>query len=399
MGTLFGYLQANALFENVTVYSNVSANGNFRAGGFVGEARKTLTMKNCVFNGTVTVTNANDACPAGGLIGHCYNMSSAVLENCASYGTISSGVFAGGLIGGFTNTITMTNCANYTTVTGTKSAGLIADAGEKVSGKVTMNNCFNAGAVTGTTSAAGLIGTLSKHNNVAYNDTSLTDCANIGIVTGGTADELVAIVQSASKLTVTNCGAFGTVDAFKTVGITKAAADTTYTPTNTEKSAAEALKFMQDNFGFAMFGIEENKIVVKTVPAEAKFLQYRTDAEAGKMDIRVIGVINATDLAKYTNVGFNVSLYDASGETPALIKAFAPQTTTVVYKSVNANEGGSITTYSASDLGATYLYALELQGIPTTGSYTFEITAFATEGENTISDSVVTVTVVSGVIQ
>jgi len=227
--------------------------------------------------------------------------------------------------------------------------------------------------------------------------TALTNCANIGeVVCNSKADLIYSYATAdASKLTVTNCGSFGTEGAIAISN--KTAEDATIIDTAT--TAENALTFMQTNFGFAMFGIEESKIVVKTVPAEAKFLQYRTDAEAGKMDIRVIGVINATDLAKYTNVGFNVSLYDASGETPTLIKAFAPQTTTVVYKSVNANEGGSITTYSAADLGATYLYALELQGIPTTGSYTFEITAFATEGENTISDSVVTVTVVNGVIQ
>ena len=119
------------------------------------------------------------------------------------------------------------------------------------------------------------------------------------------------------------------------------------------------------------------------------------------MDIRVLGVINATDLTKYANVGFNVSVYDANGDAPVLLKEFDPAltTTTTVYKSVKANEGGSITTYSASDLGATYLYALELQGIPMTGSYVFEITAFATEGDTPVYDSVVTVTVVGGNIQ
>ena len=245
-----------------------------------------------------------------------------------------------------------------------------------------------------------MIGTISKHTNEQYNNTTLTNCANIGTISSNSvAAELVATVYDASKLTVTNCGAFATVSDFKTYEIVKAATDTAYTPVTTQKTADEALTFMQTNCGYAMFGIEDNQIVVKDVPAEAKFLQYKKDAEANKMDIRVLGVIHATDLENYANVGFNVSIYDANGDEPVLLKALDPQTTTTVYKSVNANELGTLKSYRAADLGATYLYALELQGIPMTGSYVFEITAFATEGETIICDSVVTVTVENGNIR
>ena len=258
-----------------------------------------------------------------------------------------------------------------------------------------MEKCFNAGAVTGTTYAGGLMGIISKHANVLYNDTSFTDCANIGTVTGGTAADLVAMIYDGSKLTVTNCGAFAAAGAFKLYNVTKAAGEASYTPVLTDQSAAEALTFMQTNCKFAMFGVEDNKIVVKTVPAEAKFLQYRKDTVANKMDIRVIGVINAGDLAAYENVGFNVSITPEGKEKISL----DPQTTTVVYQTVNANEGGTITTFSANALGATYLYALELQNIPMEGRFTFEITAFATAGGSPINDSVVTVTIDDGTIQ
>ena len=407
LGTLFGYIQGTVTLENVTVYANVTGSPNYRTGGMIGEARGTMVMKNCVFNGKVTVDAANNNnCPVGGLIGHCYNMSSAIIENCASYGEISyANGFAGGLIGGFTNTLTMTNCINYATVTGMKCAGLIADAGERVSGKVTMSGCVNAGSVTGTTYAAGLIGTVSKHTNELYNNTLLTNCANIGSVTCDTkAADLVATVYDGSKLAIVNCGAFGTVGAFEIYEIAKEANDTTAVPTTTAKTAAEALTFMQTNCGFAMFGLEDGKVVAKTVPAEAKFLQYKMDAETNKMDIRVIGVINTADLAKYANVGFNVSVYQAgeNGADSVLLKTFEPQTTTTVYSSVRANEGNTITEYSAADLGATYLYTLELRSIPMTGSYVFKITAFATESDansTVTTDAGITVTVVNGEIQ
>ena len=151
---------------------------------------------------------------------------------------------------------------------------------------------------------------------------------------------------------------------------------------------------MQTYCGYAMFGVESDRIVVKEVPAEAKFLQYKKDTQAKTMDIRVIGVLNTAELARYANVGFEVSLYQKGKTEP--IWVFEPQTTTQVYRSVNANEGGTIKQYSAAELGAAYLYALELQGIPLTGSYRFDITAFATEGDKTIRDSAVTVKVVDG---
>jgi len=405
LGTLFGYIQGTVTLENVTVYANVTGKADFRTGGMIGEARGTLVMKNCVFNGKVIVDAAGNAnCPVGGLIGHCYNMSSAIVENCASYGEISyANGYAGGLIGGFTNTIAISNCVNYATVTGTRSAGLIADVGEKVSGKVTMTNCLNAGTVVGTKYAAGLLGYASKHANELYNDTLLVNCANIGSVTGDSmVGALVAMVHDDSKVTITNCGDFGTVDAFKIYDYVKAAGDVEATLTTTAKTAAEALTFVQENCSFAMFGLEDGKLVVKTVPAEAKFLQYKKDAEANKMDIRVIGVLNTTDLEKYANVGFNVSVYDANGDTPVLLKKFDPQTTTTVYTSVRANEGNTISDYSAADLGAAYLFTLELRNIPMSGSYVLEITAFATENDqnNTIvSDSGITVAVIDGIIQ
>lgn len=393
IGTLFGYFQGTATIENVTVYSNVSANGDFRAGGFIGEARSKVTMKNCAFNGSVVVTgNANEAISVAGLLGNTWSLT-VNMENCANYGTVTYAGYAGGLVGQMSNTATLTNCANYGAVNGGKSGGLIADSGLKVTGKVTMTDCFNVGAVNGTTYAAGLIGGCSKRTDYP---TVMTNCANIGIVTSDTlAADLIAKIETPAALTVVDSGSFGTANAF---AITKKAADETATDTAT--TAADALDFMQTYCGYAMFGIEENKIVVKTVPAEAKFLQYKTDAETNKMDIRVIGVLNTTELENYTNVGFNVTIYDANGEAPELLMVCDPQTTTTVYTSVKANEGNTITEYSAADLGATYLYTLELRNIPMSGSYIFEITAFATEAADAIvSDSGITVTVTNGVIQ
>ena len=396
MGTLLGYFQGTATIENVTVYANLSANSDYRLGGMIAEARSSVTMKNCVFNGNITVTGAGDLnFSVGGLIGNTWSLVASA-ENCASYGSISYNGYVGGLFGNMSNTLTITNCANYATVSGGMAGGLIGDSGLKVTGKVTMSNCFNAGAVTGTSYAAGLIGGCSKREDYP---TAMTNCANIGTVTSDTlAADLIAKINVPAALTITNCGAFGTAGAF---AINEKAAEAEEL-TVAAKTAAEALTFMQTNFGDTMFGIEENKIVVKTVPAEAKFLQYKKDATANKMDIRVIGVLNTDDLENYANVGFNVSVYDANGDAPALLKECDPQTTTMVYTSVRANQGNTITDYSAADLGATYLYTLELRGIPMTGSYVLEITAFATEANDdstTISDSGITVTVIDGVIQ
>ena len=402
-GTLFGFLQAKATFENVTVYSNVAAGAYYRTGGFIGEARNNISMKNCVFNGEVTIAAGDEttAVAAGGLIGYGYS-GTVAMESCATYGSVSHpNGYAGGLYGGAERHTTYTNCANYATVTGRWSGGLIGDAGKNCWSNIEMNNCFNAGKVTGTDSAAGLINVCVRRADFS---TVLINCANIGEVNADNKADLVysigtdtSLGELISKLIVTNCGSFGTANQF---AITNKAADDA-SATDTTATAAEALTFMQTNCGYAMFGIEENKIVVKTVPVEAKFLQDKKDAEANKMDIRVIGVLNTTELEKYTNVGFNVTVYDANGDTPVLLKEFDPQTTTTVYTSVRANEGNTVTEYSAVDLGVTYLYMLELRNIPMSGSYIFAITAFATEnGQNNtiVSGSGITVAVIDGEI-
>lgn len=401
VGTLFGFVQAKITIENVTVYSDVTTAANYRTGGFIGEGRDTVTLKNCVFNGDVTVAvgSKTTKLAAGGLIGY-GSKGTIVMENCATYGSVSHpNGYAGGLYGGAERYTTYTNCANYATVSGKWSGGLIGDAGENLYTRVTMDNCFNAGKVIGTESAAGLINRTVRRAD-GYGAT-LTNCANLGEVDAANKADLVYSVgtdtskgENINQLIIANCGSFGTEFAL----VNKEASNINIAGDSTPVDAAAALKFMQDNFGFAMFGIEAGKIVVKTVPAEAKFIQYAKDAEAGKMDIRVIGVLNTAELENYANIGFKVSVYK-TGESEAL--GSFTKTTTTVYESISANEGGTITEYSATDLGATYLYALELKNISMSGSYTFEITAFATEatGSETIDDITVTFSVVDGAIK
>ncbi|MBQ8213464.1 MAG: hypothetical protein IJZ80_05580, partial [Clostridia bacterium] len=387
LGTLIAFTGKNSTttVENVTVYGQVRAGSDFRVGGIIGEARGTLTMRNCVFNGTLAVngtTSSHTKHSVAGLVANTWNCNLTV-ENCATYGTFTyevGGGCAGGLAGQLdhnTEPSVFKNCANYATVIGGVCGGLVGASGNysDINAPITMENCFNAGEVTGTivagtTVAGGLIGTTSASQN-----TTLTQCANIGSVNNGAGTWIATPGKAA---TITNCKVLGSF--------------------NNRDDAAEALEWMQTNCSFAMFGVEKNRIVVKDVPAEAKYLQYKKDSTANTMDIRVLGAVNASDLSKYANVGFNVSVYDANGAAPVLLKKIDPQITTTVYESVKANESGTITTYSAKDLGAAYLYALELQGIPMSGSYVFKITAFATEAKDdtTISDFEVAVKVVEG---
>lgn len=392
IGTLLGFINGTATIENVTVFADVSADSDYRAGGLIGEARGTLTMKNCVFNGSVSVSGTGGAnFSVAGLIGNSWSLN-VTMENCSAYGTVSFGSgYVAGLIGQMSNTAVLKNCANYASVSGGMAGGLIGDSGLKVTGKVTMIGCFNAGTVAGTSYAAGLIGGCSKRTDYP---TVLTDCANIGTVSSdANAADLIARIDAPAALTLSECGAFGTPGAFTTGN--KAAADSAIS--SSAISSADALIRMQTKYDYAMFGLEENRIEVKTVPAETKFLQYRKNTETNKMDLRLIGVLNTNDLAKYANVGFLVSVYQEGIAEPLAV--CEPQTTTTVYQSIKANEDGTIREYSAAELGATYLYALELHNIPMSGTYLFKVTAFATEGDTAISDSVVSITVADGQIQ
>lgn len=133
---------------------------------------------------TSTVTSAQSgnepaAAAAIGSIHQGYVINVTVGSNC----TVSGQIRTGGVIGSARDKVTITNCKNYASVTGTGmyTGGVVGVAHDIdtflvfVTGSpATVTGCYNYGAVSGNTEVGGIIG---------YTDqTTVTDCHNSGTV-------------------------------------------------------------------------------------------------------------------------------------------------------------------------------------------------------------------------
>ncbi len=93
--------------------------------------------------------------------------------------------------------------------------------------------------------------------------------------------------------------------------------------------------------------------------------------------VRFVGALgDDVNLEDYTEVGFEITATYGESENRVLSKAC-----TTVYSKIVGQEGGVATEYSAENLGATYLFALAIHGIPESiGNVTFTVTSYyATE--------------------
>ena len=103
LGTLVSKVSgddANVTISNVTVHSTVKEAGyeTAQVGGIVGVIADggTLTMENCEFHGSVTISGRS----AGGILGSANNTLATVnMINCKNYGDVTAKADAGGLIG------------------------------------------------------------------------------------------------------------------------------------------------------------------------------------------------------------------------------------------------------------------------------------------------------------
>ena len=96
--------------------------------------------------------------------------------------------------------------------------------------------------------------------------------------------------------------------------------------------------------------------------------------------LRFLATLGETSLKDYTKVGYVINAKVGS-ETRTWDRSG-----TSVYSSVQANEK----TVSAASLGGSYIVALELDRVPTTGQITFEVTPYVIKNGNTVNGSTVT---------
>lgn len=132
------------------------------------------------------------------------NSSSAVVENCSSYATISGTYQNGGIVANIgSNGGTISNCHNYGTVSGTYSIGGIVGIVQSANGKV--ENCVNSGTVSGSGDDIGGIAGKMIAGTISGTTT------NSGTVTSSGGEHIGGIVGLAQNAqitgTITNNGA------------------------------------------------------------------------------------------------------------------------------------------------------------------------------------------------
>ena len=178
IGTVDKYFGGTLDGDNHTVIVELNENAavglvSYLAGG---------TVKNVTVRGNVTRQTASKASYAGGIVGMITSAGGTV-TNCANYATITAptNCYAGGIIGQTNGVATIANCVNYGSVTAGRNVGGIIGGSGLAGAKMTITDVTNHGAVTGSANyVGGIVGYINSKGNV------LTNCTNTGDVTGAT---------------------------------------------------------------------------------------------------------------------------------------------------------------------------------------------------------------------
>ena len=417
------YHAGNVTFKNCVNYGNVTDSGKYYVGGFVGQATckvgdkpdwkfidclnygaitgaqsvsgligaatphgkdadydKGITMTRCVNYGTINATSQR----AGGMIGNIENPYFVVItiEDSANFGTISNGQ-SGGAIGYSlacnpnsteTASVIIKNFLNMGDIFASNAAGGLVGYARADKGKIgyyTVENCVNFGKVSGKQQVGGFFGYTS-------NTVTITNSLNAGSVTANdesTPGNFVGVESVASGTGNFYVPVSGANTDCATTALTDLnAAIKKY---NDEMSAAWGKVILNDN----------GNGVVLANPAFVGVQNTAIDAN-NEYSVRFASVI---DTARYSKVGYLIKVNGAATPVEYSCKN--------VYQTINGTVDGKVVSYTAEALGGAYIYALNIDKIPASGTYTFQVTPFATDLDTTTvyTGTTYTVTYVDGV--
>lgn len=176
----FGFVN-NAIIENLNTAQNSVITTNYAAGGIVGCAIGTTTIRNC--NNLSGRVSSEDS--SGGILGSCINNAIIYISNCSNHGEVSSHKQVGGIAGCiYYSNVSIMNCYNKGTIMVSgginyQHAGGIL--GLNLASTAIVTNCYNTGnaSIIGdghSHFAGGVIGLSS------YNVANVTNCYNVGNV-------------------------------------------------------------------------------------------------------------------------------------------------------------------------------------------------------------------------
>ncbi len=225
LGVFAGYAVDESIFEfsNVTVYANVSSDGQ-QVGGFVGRIMPNRlinrsTFTNCKVYGSVTAKKAN----VGSYVG--YSANPMYFSNCANYAAVTSegSNNVGGFVGINYNAkytgITMENCVNEGKIVAVNCVGGFIGKGQY---SHTLNSCVNKGEIAAKgTHVGGFVGYELCSTAYLHEITlTLEHCENAGTVSSESKTANVGGFVGAilDNLLVSDCVNNGTITNGKFVG-------------------------------------------------------------------------------------------------------------------------------------------------------------------------------------
>lgn len=161
-----GGAKGNATIENIYVANDVTITGDDYIGGIVGatySAATGLTVRNCVFTGTIVATGDYVA----GIVGAA---RTAEISYCLNTGDVSATTVVAG-IATAEKSLTISNCVNTGTITAKGSYWGDIYAGNPKDVNISISDCYYVDSLMRTNSAGG--GTVSNTNNIRAELTDL----------------------------------------------------------------------------------------------------------------------------------------------------------------------------------------------------------------------------------
>ena len=405
-GGFVGQINTNGVvtINNSRFYGTMTETKNYPIGGFVGDMRNggSVTITNSSNYGTIKNGDGTNVDNTAGFIGCVIGTSKATIENCVNYGEIIGNCATSGNIGGFVGYLkekasaTIKSSLNAGKVSGYNAGGFVGCNDSSVqnsiddtslAAQVTIEKSMNTGYIEGVRSAAGLLCWVRGQ----YTLVTFTESVNFGKICATGADgEAAGLVHQTSNYTkIKNCASFGIVSvatAGKPFGLINAAG---WTPKQEEglygielsgskgRSIPEANRMtvaegvtwfnnktvltLVDTFGKLIMNTDGTGAVL-AAPTFAGVQEHKTSAG----NIRLVATLG--DSLNYSAVGFEVELVDGNTITK--------ECNSVYQKLLSSDEQGFASEVTAADLYGTYIFALAIENIPTTGTWTLKITPY-----------------------
>ncbi len=416
------YGTVKSTLSDSAVAGGIIGNCNGNQGG--SNTGKEILVSKCFNYGAIEAVEM-----AGGITGGCSGYGSHWrVSECVNYGTVttdnSSGGIAGQLGGNANSKGTIEKCVNYGTLTSKGNiGGIVGEGSPSAAAKVTQ--CLNAGTLVKTDSGdsvGGIYGYLGTVNLtisdcvdigvMTFSDTSYTNGRLGGILGGGTYDHDgdSTTAKIAIPVVINNCHSYATIPScsINLSGTIYGEANLTTDDKCTYLSTLNKLTAngSSTSVDAATAASTLNNLVLENTGTEAEptwvnwsGLYFTADAD-GSIDIanpQLVAVQETgTGTVRFIMGIENYEIYDNSKTSLNVTVTVNGKSHTESCHYVYTQIIGDGETYTPSDFGSNYLYALTIDGVPTSGTIVFTVTPSAVIGGTTYTGGSYEVTYTDG---